>query len=53
VKIWIDAQLSPGLAAWMTGAFGVDARAVRELGLRDAEDAEIFRSARKAEAIVS
>ena len=49
---WLDAQLSPGLARWITERFGVQARAVRDLGLRDAEDEQIFRAARDAEAIV-
>ncbi len=43
---WVDAQLPPGLAPWLAQAFGVQAFALRELGLRDAEDAEIFRRAR-------
>ncbi len=34
VTIWIDAQLSPSLAQWITGTFGVPSRAVRDLGLR-------------------
>lgn len=50
--VWIDAQLSPGLAIWFREALGVDARAVRDLGLRDAEDPTIFDRARAATAIV-
>lgn len=38
MKIWIDAQLSPALATWLTNEFGIEAKAVRELGLRDATD---------------
>ena len=34
--LWIDAQLSPALARWLSDTFGVTAHAVRDLGLRDA-----------------
>jgi len=34
VKIWVDAQLSPAIAAWMNRAFmGIEAHSVRSLGL--------------------
>jgi len=36
VILWLDAQLSPALGPWITETFAVTARAVRELGLRDA-----------------
>ncbi|MGH8589979.1 MAG: DUF5615 family PIN-like protein [Gammaproteobacteria bacterium] len=52
MRLWIDAQLSPALAPWMTRELGVDAVAARDLGLRDAKDAEIFLRARAANAIV-
>ena len=50
--IWIDAQLSPALAKWIETTLGVQARALRDVGLRDATDREIFRAARAADAIV-
>lgn len=50
--VWIDAQLSPYLARWLSSEFGVEARPVRDLGLRDAKDPEIFLAAREAEAVV-
>jgi predicted nuclease of predicted toxin-antitoxin system len=50
--IWIDAQLSPSIALWIEGNFDVKAFALRDLGLRDSEDEEIFNEAKKAEAIV-
>ncbi|SRR5260370_11343061 len=50
--IWIDAQLSPALAPWIEGTFGVKARALRELGLRDATDRQIFSAAQAAGAVV-
>lgn len=52
MTIWIDAHLSPAIASWITTEFGIEATALRELGLRDAEDFEIFHSARDANAIV-
>mgnify|MGYP003394090350 CR=1 FL=1 len=52
MTIWIDAQLSPNLAKWLRDEFGLDAFAVRDLGLRDADDLEIFRAAGRLDAIV-
>ena len=53
MKLWIDAQLSPALARWITDHFPeIEAFALRDLGLRDAEDTEIFEAARQADAIV-
>ena len=48
MKFWVDAQLPPQLAAWLTDAFQVQASPLRELGLRDAADLEIFHQARKS-----
>ena len=50
--IWLDAQLPPSLAAWISKELGLDCHAVRDLGLRDAADMEIFQQASKAKAIV-
>lgn len=52
MNIWIDAQLSPAIATWISSAFAVDAVAVRELGLRDANDTEIFQAAKRQQAVV-
>lgn len=52
MTIWIDAQLSPAIAAWITTTLGVSAVAVRDLGLRDATDHEIFMAARRDQVIV-
>ena len=49
--IWIDAHLSPAIAVWITSTFGITAIALRDIGLRDAEDPEIFETA-KAEGVV-
>lgn len=47
MTIWIDAQLSPAIATWIREEFQVDAVAIRELGLRNATDLEIFTAAGK------
>jgi predicted nuclease of predicted toxin-antitoxin system len=53
MKIWVDAQLSPSIAAWINQHFsGLEAHSVRQLGLRDAEDKIIFDRARLAKAVV-
>ncbi len=52
MTIWIDAQLSPTIAVWISAQFGVTAVALRDLGLRDATDRQIFLEAGKAGAVV-
>jgi predicted nuclease of predicted toxin-antitoxin system len=52
VKFWLDAQLPPRLCGWLETESYVEATAVRELGLRDARDSDIFAAARSAEVIV-
>lgn len=47
MKFWVDAQLPPQLAVWLTEQFGVEASSLRKLGLRNAMDAEIFQAARQ------
>ena len=52
-EIWIDAQLSPALAAWINRNYEeIEAQSVRAVGLRDAGDEEIYRAARTAEVTV-
>jgi predicted nuclease of predicted toxin-antitoxin system len=46
VILWLDAQFPPSLAAWLASNYDVSAVGVRDLGLRDAEDREIFDQAR-------
>jgi predicted nuclease of predicted toxin-antitoxin system len=50
--IWVDAQLSPALAPWLTREFGVQAVSVRQLGLVGAKDRAIFNAAREANVVV-
>jgi predicted nuclease of predicted toxin-antitoxin system len=52
MKFWVDAQLPPLLVEWLSGEFAVLAQSVRELGLRDATDIEIFMAARREQAVV-
>jgi predicted nuclease of predicted toxin-antitoxin system len=52
VTIWIDAQLSPALALWITQTFDYSAEALRDIGLRDATDRQIFLTARAQSAII-
>ena len=47
MKFWVDAQLPPQLATWLEVTFQVEARSLRDLGLRDAADLEIFQQARQ------
>ena len=49
--IWIDAHLSPAIATWINNTFDVTALALRDIGLRDAEDLEIFAAAKAQEVI--
>lgn len=52
MKIWVNAQLSPTIATWIARNFAVEAIAVRDLGLREALDIDIFEAARAASAVV-
>jgi predicted nuclease of predicted toxin-antitoxin system len=49
---WVDAHPSPTIATWSDSTLGIEAVALRELGLRDAEDPEIFAAAKAQNAIV-
>lgn len=51
MTIWVDAHLPPVIATWITSTFGITALALRDIGLRDAEDPEIFEAA-KAQGVV-
>lgn len=48
----VDAQLPPALADWLRSK-GHEAWAVRDIGLRDAPDAQIWARARDLEAIIA
>lgn len=40
------------MAGWLSRTFGVDAFSLRDLGLRDAADTEIFQAARREAVVV-
>lgn len=54
MRIWLDAQLSPSISAWMSEEFNIDEAFAVQLdpALRRAKDAEIFGAAKKAGAVV-
>jgi predicted nuclease of predicted toxin-antitoxin system len=52
VTVWLDAHLSPAIAPWMATTFSVTAVAVRDLGLREAQDPPIFAAAKTAGVVV-
>ena len=52
MNIWIDAQLPPTLANWISSNFDITAISLKELSLRDAKDIEIFEAAKFANAII-
>jgi predicted nuclease of predicted toxin-antitoxin system len=52
VTLWLDAHLSPALAAWLTAHCDVVCTSVRDLGLRDAGDRQTFMAARDAGVVV-
>jgi len=52
VKLWIDHQLSPYLTGWLRERFELDVEHVRDLGLHEAEDADIFSAARDADVVM-
>jgi predicted nuclease of predicted toxin-antitoxin system len=52
-EFWIDAHLSPGIARWIGQANpDCSARAIRDLGLREATDVRIFDAAASAGAVL-
>lgn len=53
MRIWLDAQISPSVAAWLNRTYeDIEAESVRAVGLRDALDYEIFEQARQQEVVV-
>jgi Domain of unknown function (DUF5615) len=51
VKILIDAQMPPALAGWLKEQ-GHEAQAVRDVGLREAEDGAIWTYAKQTGAVI-
>ncbi|MBD0370531.1 MAG: DUF5615 family PIN-like protein [Pyrinomonadaceae bacterium] len=52
MTIWVDAQMSPVIATWISSKFSVNAVAIRDPGFRDAEDKEIFEAAKRENVII-
>ncbi len=52
MKIWIDAQLSPFIADWIKDTFSIDTFALRDIGLRDSTDKDIFFRAKEENVII-
>jgi predicted nuclease of predicted toxin-antitoxin system len=52
MRIWVDAQMSPTIATWISSNYAVSAVAIRDLGLRDRKDKEIFEAAKYEKAVV-
>ncbi len=50
--IWLDAHLSPRLSGWIQEQLGHETIALREIGLRDADDNVIFEKAREANSVI-
>jgi predicted nuclease of predicted toxin-antitoxin system len=50
--IWLDAHLSPKISRWIQGYFKIDCVPLRDIGLREATDKEIFEEAVKNDAIL-
>jgi predicted nuclease of predicted toxin-antitoxin system len=50
--IWVDAHISPAVAKWVSAELGHPACSIRDLGLRNAKDKDIFAAARQANAVV-
>ncbi|MGK5089785.1 DUF5615 family PIN-like protein [Bdellovibrionota bacterium FG-2] len=49
---WVDEQISPKFAGWLTQQFQVEAHSVGTLGYSSTGDDEIFKKARDAKAVV-
>lgn len=52
MTIWLDAHISPLLAVWLKWKLSLTAVPLRDIGLRDAEDEEIFAAAKAAGVVV-
>lgn len=52
MKFWIDAQLSPAIAQWLTDTFKVEAFSIQRLGLSSATDEEIFFAGKNENVVV-
>ena len=52
MKIWIDANLPPALAVWLSQEFGLEAVSAERLNLLKANDTEIFQKAKENNSVI-
>lgn len=52
LRVWVDAQLPPAMAAWLGAEPDVDAQHTFSLGLLGASDQQIWDAARTAHAVI-
>jgi predicted nuclease of predicted toxin-antitoxin system len=52
MTFWLDAHLDPELAPWLGVRFKIMASALRDIGLRDADDEDLYQAARRFGEIV-
>lgn len=52
MKLWIDAQLPPAIAPWISAQFPVECEHIRDTDLAHADDAAIFARLREPGAVV-
>lgn len=52
MKFWLNAHLSLKFAQWLANEFQVNCVTVKDVGLRDATDQEIFRKGKEAAVIL-
>lgn len=50
--IWLDAHLSPRIARWISCQFALEARPLRDLNLREADDDLIWAEAARERAVL-
>lgn len=46
MKIWVEAQLPPAVAGWLTEQVGVEAATLDSVGLQKGQDIDVFQHAR-------
>ncbi len=52
MKFWLNANLSPKLAAWIATTFTCECEALRDFGLVRGSDPEIFARAKKEQVVI-
>lgn len=52
MKVWIDAQLPPSLCGWLNAEYSLVASHVQDIGMREADDAEVFNAIRQPDHVL-